>query len=117
MNCFGHVTRLFRIEEAGLSFVHGAEAAMTRADVAAEHEGCGAVGPAFENVWTAGFLANCVQVESFDELQHLVLIRRVAQADAQPFGLGLTDLLIVTDYTEFAGQLITSERILRALAA
>jgi hypothetical protein len=28
----------------------------------------------------------------------------------------LTDLLIVADYTEFAGQLFTSEGILRALA-
>ena len=78
---------------------------MTRADVAAEHESRGAIGPTFENVWTTGFLANCVQVEPFDQLQYLVLICRVAQADAQPFRLGLADFLIVTDYTEFAGQI------------
>ena len=85
---------------------------MTRADVAAEHEGRGAVGPTFKNVWTASFLTNCVKVETFNELQHLVLIGRVAQADAKPFRLGLTDLLIVADYTKFAGQLITSAGIL-----
>ena len=87
---------------------------MARADIAAEHEGRGSIGPAFKNVGTARFLADGVQIETFDQLQHLVLIGRVAQADAQPFGLWLTDLLIVADYTEFAGQLFTSGGILRA---
>ena len=68
MDSFGNVTRFFRIETSRLSFAHGAEAAMTRTDVAAEHEGRGAIGPTFENVWTASFLANGVQVETFDEL-------------------------------------------------
>ena len=112
-NSFGDVSRLFGIETAGLSFTHCAEAAMTRADVAAEHERRSPVGPALKNVWTTGFLTNGVQVESFDQLQHLVLVCWIAQADAQPFGFGLTYLLIVADYTEFAGQLITSTRILR----
>src|SRR5262249_29176949 len=110
---FGDVSRLFRIETAGLSFTDRAEAAMTRADVAAEHERRGAVGPTLENVWTTSFLTNSVQVESFDQLQHLVLIRWIAQTDAQPFGLGLTYLLVVADYTEFAGQLTTSGKILQ----
>ena len=82
IHCFGDVTRFLPVEESRLSLADGAETAMTRADVAAEHEGRSAIGPTFENVWTASFLANCVQVETFDELQHLVLIRRVAQADA-----------------------------------
>jgi hypothetical protein len=86
---------------------------VTRADVAAEHERGGAIGPTLENVWAARFLADGVQVKTFDQLQHLVLIGRVAEADAQPFGLGLTDLLIVADYSEFAGQLFTSGRILQ----
>src|SRR6185295_1893105 len=107
-DCFGNVARFFGIKRSGLAFSDSAEAAMTCADVAAEHEGRGAVGPAFENVRTARFLADGVQVETFDQLQHLVLIRRVAEADAQPFGLWLTYLLIVADYTEFAGQLFTS---------
>ena len=103
---FGHVARLFRIELTGLSFADRAKAAMTRANVAAQHESRGAIGPAFENVRTTRFLANRVQVKSFDQLQHVVLIRRIAQTNLQPFGLGLTELLIVADYTEFAGQLI-----------
>ena len=110
------MSRLFGIERAGLTFADSAESTMARADVAAQHEGCGAIRPAFEDVGAAGFLTDGVQVESFDQLQHLVLIGRVTQADAQPFGLWLTDLLIVADYTEFAGQLFTSGRILRVLA-
>ena len=112
-NSFRDVSRLFRIETAGLSFADRAEAAMARADVAAEHESRGAIGPALENVRTTGFLTDCVQVESFDQLQHLVLVGWITQTDAKPFGFGLTYLLIVTDYTEFAGQLITSREILQ----
>ena len=85
---------------------------MTSADVAAQHERGGAVSPTLEDVWATGFLADGVQVQTFDQLQHLVLVGRVAQTDAQPFGLGLTDLLIVADYSEFAGQLFTSGGIL-----
>ncbi len=110
---FGDVTWLFRIERVRLAFTHRAEATVTRADVAAEHECGGAIGPTLENVRTACFLADGVQVETFDQLQHLVLVSWVAQADAQPFGFGLTDLLIVADYSEFAGQLFTSARILQ----
>ena len=105
---FRDVSRLVRIETPGLSFADGAEAAMTRADVAAEHESRSAIGPTLENVWTTRFLTNGVQVESFDQLQHLVLVRWIAQTNAQPFGFGLTYFLIVTDYTEFAGQFNTS---------
>ena len=113
MNSFGNVTRFFGIEESGLSFSYGTEAAMTRADVAAEHKRGGAIGPTLENVWTTRFLADGVQVETFDQLQHLILVGGVAQSDAQPFGFGLTDLLIVADYSEFAGQLFTSAGILQ----
>src|SRR5262249_6026995 len=114
---FGNMARLFRIKRAGLTFADRAKSTMARADVAAQHEGCGAIGPAFKNVRTACFLTDGVQVESFDQLQHLVLIGWVTQADAQPFGFWLADLLIVADYTEFAGQLFTSAGILRVLAS
>ena len=43
-------------------------------------------------------------IQALDQFEHLVLIDRVAEPDAQPFGLGLAALLIVTNYTEFAGQ-------------
>ena len=66
INSFSDVSRLVGIETAGLSFADCAKAAMTRADVAAEHERRGAIGPAFKNVWTTSFLTNSVQVESFD---------------------------------------------------
>src|ERR1043165_2014356 len=113
VNSFGDMSRLIPVETAGLAFADRAEAALTRADVAAEHERGSATRPNFEDVWTTRFLTNSVQVESFDQLQHLVLVGGIAQTDAQPFGFGLTNLLIVTDYTEFAGQLITSAEILQ----
>jgi len=78
----GHVARLFRIQLAGLALSDCAEAAMPRANIAAEHERGGAIGPAFKNVRAARFLANGVQVESFDQLQDVVLIGRIAQPDA-----------------------------------
>ncbi len=71
---------------------------MTRADVAAEHERRGAIRPALKNVRAARFLTNGVQVEALDQFENLVLIRRIAQTNPQPFGLWLTDLLVVTDY-------------------
>ena len=113
IDCFGNVLRLFGIEKSGLAFTDRTETAMPRANVAAEHERGRAIGPAFEDVWATRFLADGVQVQTFDQLQHLVLVSRVAETDAQPFGLGLTDLLIVTDYSEFAGQLFTSAGILQ----
>jgi hypothetical protein len=36
---FRNVSRLFRIEASGFTFSYRAEAAVTRADVASEHEG------------------------------------------------------------------------------
>src|SRR5689334_7016685 len=108
----GDVSRFLRVQRARLALADGAKAAMTRADVAAQHERGRAIGPTLENVWATGFLADGVQVQTFDQLQHLVLVGRVAETDAQPFGLGLTDLLIVADYSEFAGQLFTSGVIL-----
>lgn len=113
---FSDVTRFLRVQLTRLTFANRAKSTMARADIAAEHERGGAIRPAFENVRATRFLANGVQVEAFDQLQHLVLTRRVAQADAKPFGFRLTDLLIVADYTEFAGQLFTSGGILRALS-
>ena len=114
---FRDVPWFLRVEVSRFSFPDCTKPTMTRANIAAEHERGGAVRPAFENVRTTRFLTNRVQIESFDQLQHLVLIGWVAQADAEPFRLGLTDPLIVADYTKFAGQLITSGKILRALGS
>jgi len=100
------VPRFFRVELSRFSFPNRAKPAMTRADVAAEHERRRAIGPALENVRTARFLADGVQVQTLDQFEYAVLIGRIAQPDAKPFGLRLTDFLVVADYTKFAGQLI-----------
>jgi hypothetical protein len=98
-NCFCDVARFFRIERAGLSFSDGAEATVASANIAAEHESRRPIGPTLEDVWTTCFLADSVQVETFDQLEHLVLVGRIAQTDAKPFRFGLTDFLVVADYT------------------
>jgi hypothetical protein len=95
---FRNVTRLFRIEVARLSFSDGAKAAMTGADVAAEHERRRPVIPAFEDIRAPRFLTDCVQVEPLDQLEHLILVSRIAETDAQPFGFWLTNLLIIANY-------------------
>src|SRR6185503_4818677 len=67
-------------------------------------EGCGAVRPAFENVWAACFLANRVEVQPLDQLQDVVLVRRIAQTNLQPLRLWQTWPRIVANYCKFARQ-------------
>src|SRR5205085_4823287 len=98
---FGDVARLIRIKLHRLSFVDRAETAMARAGVAAEHEGRGAIRPALEDVRAARLLTDRVQVQAFDELQHVVLICRIAEPNLQPFRLRLAWLWIIDD-SQFA---------------
>jgi hypothetical protein len=63
---------------------------MARADVSAQHERRRSVRPAFEDVWTTGFLTDGVQVQALNQFQNIVLIGGIAQPDFQPFGLGLS---------------------------
>ena len=92
---FGHVTRLFAVERARLAFADRAKAAMARADVAAQHESRRAIRPALKDVRATRFLTNRVQIQPFDQLQDVVLIRRIAQTNLQPFGLRLTRWLVL----------------------
>src|ERR1700704_3476101 len=75
---------------------------MAGADVAAEHERCGAIGPAFKDIWAPRFLTNRVQVQAFDQLEQVILVRRIAQTNPQPIGFWLTRLWVQD--SEFAGQ-------------
>jgi hypothetical protein len=75
------VTRLLDVERTRLALANRTEATVTRANVAAEHKSRGAIRPAFKDVGTASFLTNRVQVQSFNQAQYVVLIRRVAQPD------------------------------------
>ena len=56
-----------RIELPGLAFANRAEATVTGADVTAQHERGGAIGPALKNVWTLRFLAKSMEVQPFDK--------------------------------------------------
>src|SRR5436305_1501555 len=59
---FGDVARLCGVELHGLPLVDGAEAAVARAGVTAEHEGRGSVRPALEDVRAARLLADRVPI-------------------------------------------------------
>jgi hypothetical protein len=78
---FSDMPRFFRVERSRFSFADRTEAAVARANVAAEHEGSRAIRPAFENIGTACFLADSVQVQSLNQLQNVVLIGRIAQSN------------------------------------
>src|SRR5258707_7972869 len=91
---FAYVSWFFRIKLPRLAFAHGAEAAVTGADVPAQHKGCCPVSPALEDVRAPCFLTNRVQVQSFDQPQEMILVRRITQTDPQPLRFWLTGFLI-----------------------
>ena len=85
----GHPLRLLGIQLAGAPLAHVAEPAVSRADVAHEHEGGGAVdAPALMEVRAAGLFTDRHQPllpdEPFDLRHHL----RRRHADLQPFRSG-----------------------------
>ncbi len=55
---------------------------MSRADIAAEHECRGAIRPALEDVRTFCFLTNRVQVQALNQVEQMVLIGWIAQANS-----------------------------------
>jgi hypothetical protein len=103
-NCFRDMTWFIRVELSGFAFANRAKPAVTRADVAAQHESSGAIRPAFKDVRALRFLTNRVQVQPLDQLEQVVLIRWVTQPNAQPLRLWLTRFLV--ENVKFAGQSI-----------
>ncbi len=63
---------------------------MPGANVAAQHKGCGPISPAFKDIRTLRFLTNSVQIQSLNQLQQVILIRRIAQTNSQPLWFWLT---------------------------
>ena len=47
-------------------------------------------------------MADRVQIQALNQLQEVVLVRRITQANAQPFGFGLT--WFGAENSKFAGQ-------------
>src|SRR5688572_31220470 len=80
----GNVHGLHWVEVHRLAFVNGAKAAMARTRVAAEHERGGLVRPALEDIRALRFLADGVQIQSADQVQHRILIARIAKLYLQP---------------------------------
>jgi len=87
---FRDVMRLFWIQSFRRAFSNRAESAMPRADVAAEHKGRSPVGPALKNVWAPCFLTNRVQLQTFNQLEQMILVCRIAQTNTQPIRFWLT---------------------------
>jgi len=93
MHRLGNMAWFFSIQKAGHTFANGAKAAMASTDISRKHERRGSIRPAFENVRTARFLANSVQVQSFDKFQDVILTRRVANSYFEPFRFRLAGLI------------------------
>ena len=98
---FRDVLRFLTVEHDRRTLADRAEAAMASADVAAQHERRRAIGPALKNVRALRFLADRVQIQTLDQLEQMILVRRIAELDTQPFRLRLARFLI--EYSKFAG--------------
>jgi hypothetical protein len=59
---------------------------MSGASVAAEHKRRRFVRPAFKDIRATRFLTNRVQIQTVNQFQNGILIRRIADADFQPVG-------------------------------
>src|SRR5436190_16903782 len=89
-HCFGDVTRLIGIEPARRPLAYRAKPTMTGTDVAAQHKGRSPISPALEDVRTPRFLTNRVQVQALNQVEQMVLIRWITEANPQPLGFRLT---------------------------
>jgi hypothetical protein len=82
---FGNSDRLFFIRRTDrLAGGNGAEAAGARANIAKDHEGCGAVLPAFAHVGAAGAFAHGVKVEGAHDALEILVAFAAEKFDAKP---------------------------------
>jgi len=93
-NGLGDMQWFFGIKRLGRALANGAKTAMSRTDIAPEHERRGTIRPALKDVWAARFLANRVQVQAFDQLEQVILIRWIAQTNLEPLRFWLPRFLI-----------------------
>src|SRR2546430_9973449 len=89
-HCFGDVTRLIGIEPARRLLAYRAKPTMPRANVAPQHKGRSPISPALEDVRTPRFLTNRVQVQALNQVEQMVLIGWITEANPQPLGFRLT---------------------------
>ena len=87
---FGHPARLVPINGLRPAFGHGAKSATPRAQVAQQHEGGGAMVPAFPDVGTLRRFANRMQMELPRQFFQLMIVLAHRRLGAQPsrFRLG-----------------------------
>ena len=82
---FRYTARLVEIDRERRAFLHGAESAAPRADVAENHERSGAAIPAFAHVGTSRALAYRVQTQARDEFLQFAVIIANGRRGAEPF--------------------------------
>ena len=80
----GHALRLIVIHRQRRAFLDRAESAAARAHVAQDHEGGGAVVPAFAHVGASRALANRVQPQPPDEFLQIAIVLSPRCRRAQP---------------------------------
>jgi hypothetical protein len=85
----GDSSGLGSVIRRGPAMSHRAIATVARADIAQDHEGGGAVFPAFANVRAACFLADSVQTLRPQERLELEVVRAAGGANFEPAGLTL----------------------------
>lgn len=84
---FGDAERLFFIGRTGRSSAgHGAKSAGARADISQNHEGGGAVVPAFAHVGAAGAFANGVEIERAHDALEILVTLAAEEFYAEPIG-------------------------------
>ena len=62
LNSTSQVGGFVRIKRIGTTMCHIAKRTATRADIAHDHEGCGAMPEALAQIRATGFFAHCVQM-------------------------------------------------------
>ena len=88
----GHAQRLVLVGRAdGLARGYGAEAAGARTDIAQDHEGGGAMLPAFAHVRATRTFAHGVQVERAHDALQVLIVFAAEEFYAEPFRTGIRD--------------------------
>src|SRR5262245_39599160 len=85
-NRFADVARFVGVQARRFAFWHRAESAMPSADVAEDHEGCGALTPAFEDVRAARLLTDGMQAQVGDHAAHALEAFCCVKPDLEPLG-------------------------------
>ena len=101
---FGDAARFVVIDGEGRAFLDGAKSAAAGADIAEDHESCGAAIPALAGVGAGGAFADGVQFQVVDQAFQLAIILAGGRGGAEPGGAGGLGVDGDEHYFYFAGR-------------